>query len=125
MILHDHLGIHKVTIHWTPKSLSDKQMATRASVNSGLLLKRLRSLREWNSITKTCLYNFDPLKPHFYIVKLGFTGVYISFLISAQKIDCEYSYNLLIDAVQTSTHNLFEHISAQKHRLWFSKVYPY
>ena len=28
---------------------------------------------------------FDPLKPHFYIVKLGFTGVYIIFLISAQK----------------------------------------
>ena len=39
-------------------------------------------------ITKTCLYNFDPLKPHFYIVKLGFTGVYIIFLISAQNIDC-------------------------------------
>ena len=36
-------------------------------------------------ITKTCLYNFDPLKPHFYIVKLGFTGIYIIFLISAQK----------------------------------------
>ena len=36
-------------------------------------------------ISKTCLYNFDPLKPHFYIVKLGFTGVYIIFLISAQK----------------------------------------
>ena len=34
---------------------------------------------------KTCLYNVDPLKPHFYIVKLGFTGVYIIFLISAQK----------------------------------------
>ena len=34
---------------------------------------------------KTCLYNFDPLKPHFYIVKLGFTGVYVNFLISAQK----------------------------------------
>ena len=50
-------------------------------------------------IMKTCLYNFDPLKPHFYIVKLGFTGVYIIFLISAQKhrlwvlirIDCVYS----------------------------------
>ena len=42
-------------------------------------------------ITRTCLYNFDPLKPHFYIVKLGFTGVYISFHISAQKIDCGYS----------------------------------
>ena len=37
------------------------------------------------NITKTYLYNFDPLKPHFYIVKLGFTGVYIIFLISAQK----------------------------------------
>ena len=36
-------------------------------------------------ITKTCLYNFDPLKPHFYVVKLGFTGVYIFFLISVQK----------------------------------------
>ena len=42
-------------------------------------------------ITKTYLYNFDPLKPHFYIVKLGFTGVYIIFLISAQNIDCGYS----------------------------------
>ena len=37
------------------------------------------------SITKTCLYNFDPLKPHFYIVKLGFIGIYIIFLITAQK----------------------------------------
>ena len=36
-------------------------------------------------ITKTYLYNFDPLKPHFYIVKLGFTGVYIIFLISAHR----------------------------------------
>ena len=35
-------------------------------------------------ITKSCLYNVDPLKPHFYIVKLAFTGVYIIFLISAQ-----------------------------------------
>ena len=36
-------------------------------------------------ITKICQYNFDPFKPHFYVVKLGFTGVYIIFLISAQK----------------------------------------
>ena len=42
-------------------------------------------------ITKTCLYIFDPLKPHFYVVKLGFTGVYIIFLIFAQNIDCGYS----------------------------------
>ena len=37
------------------------------------------------NITKTRLYSFDPLKPHIYTVKLGFTGVYINFLISAQK----------------------------------------
>ena len=37
------------------------------------------------NITKTCLQNSDPLKPHFYIVKLEFTGVYIIFLISAHK----------------------------------------
>ena len=42
-------------------------------------------------ITKTCLYYFDPLKPHFYIVKLGFAWVYAIFLISAQNIDCGYS----------------------------------
>ena len=42
-------------------------------------------------ITKTFLYNIDPLKHHFYIVKLGFTGVYITFLISAQNIDWGYS----------------------------------
>ena len=40
---------------------------------------------------KTYLYNFDPIKPHFYIVKLGFTGVDIIFLMSAQNIDCGYS----------------------------------
>ena len=42
-------------------------------------------------ITKTCLYNFDPLKHHLYILKLGFTRVYIIFLISAQNIHCVYS----------------------------------
>ena len=42
-------------------------------------------------ITKTCLYNFDPLKPHFFTVKLGFTGVYIIFLILLENIDCGYS----------------------------------
>ena len=42
-------------------------------------------------ITKTCLYNFEPLKPYFYIVKLGFTGVYIIIYISAKIIYCVYS----------------------------------
>ena len=36
-ILHDRLGMHKLTARWVPKSLSDEQMATRASVCSALL----------------------------------------------------------------------------------------
>ena len=36
-------------------------------------------------VTKTYLHNFNRLKPHFYIVKLGFTGVYVIFIIFAQK----------------------------------------
>ena len=54
------------------------------------LLNRIS--KRCHNITKTCLYNFDPLKPHFYIKKkMGFTGVYIIFRISAQNIDCGYS----------------------------------
>ena len=41
-ILHDRLGIRKLTARWVPKSLSDEQMATRGSVSSALL-KRFRS----------------------------------------------------------------------------------
>ena len=36
------------------------------------------------------LFSLD-YKPHVYIGKLGFTGVYIIFLISVQNIDCGYS----------------------------------
>ena len=50
-------------------------------------------------------------KVAFYIVKLGFTGVYISFLISAQKQIVGTRYNRLTEAVLMSTHNLcFEQI---------------
>ena len=41
-ILHGHLGMRKLTARWVPKSLSDEQMATRASVCSALL-KRFSS----------------------------------------------------------------------------------
>ena len=49
-------------------------------------------LIEIKRVIKTYLYNFDPLKSHFYIVKQGFTEVYIIFLISAQNIDCGYLF---------------------------------
>ena len=70
-------------------------------------------------ITKTFLYIFDPLKPHFYTVKLEFTGVYIIFLFLLKNIDCgyslelprrggsyEYPQSMFCEAVLTSTHNL-------------------
>ena len=42
-------------------------------------------------IMLTCPCNEHPLPLHFYIVKLGFTGVFISFLFLLQNIDCGYS----------------------------------
>ena len=36
-ILHDHLGMRKLTARWVPKPLSDEQMAARASAGSALL----------------------------------------------------------------------------------------
>ena len=46
---------------------------------------------ETNCIMKTSPCNEDPLTPHFYIVKLGFTGVYIFSYFLLQNIDCGYS----------------------------------
>ena len=43
------------------------------------------------NIMKTSLCNEYPLTPHFYIVKVGFTGVDIFFLFLLQNIDCGYS----------------------------------
>ena len=42
------------------------------------------------NIRKTCPCNEYPLKPHFYIVKLGYAGVYLFFLFLLQNIDCGY-----------------------------------
>ena len=42
IILHDRLDMRKLTARWVPKSLSDEQTTTRASVCSALL-KRFRS----------------------------------------------------------------------------------
>ena len=89
-------------------------------------------------ITKTYLYTFDPLKPHFYIVKLGFTGVYIIFLISVQNIDCvyslepprrggsnEYPQSMCGDAVLMSTHNLCFEQKYEKYQNFLSETLPF
>ena len=65
------------------------------SDNSAYIYKdifRVGSLKpSLQPITETCLYNFDPFKPHFYIVKLGFTGCALLFLFLLQNIECGYS----------------------------------
>ena len=59
----------------------------------------------FGTITKTCLYNFEPLKPHFYIVKLGLQGYTLFFLF--------------IEAVLTSTNNLCFEQKYENARLFF------
>ena len=60
--LQDRLGMHKLTARWVPKSLSDEQMATGASVNSALL-KRFRS-KEDDFLSR--LMNVDETWVHYY-----------------------------------------------------------
>ena len=57
------------------------------SLMSWMVIKGTRQL----TITKTSPCNEDPLTPHFYIGKPGFTGLYIFFLFLLQNIDCGYS----------------------------------
>ena len=59
-ILHDRLGMRKLTARWVPKSLSDEQMATRASVCS-TLLKRFRSKDDF----LLCLVTVDETWVHY------------------------------------------------------------
>ena len=54
--------MHKLTARWVPKSLSDEQMATRASVYSALL-KRFRSedfLSRLVSVDETWVHYYEP-----------------------------------------------------------------
>ena len=61
-----------------------------------LLLQFVNKSNMRNTIMKTSLYNVDPFKAHFYIVKLGLQGYTLFFLFLFKKIE----------AVLTSTHNL-------------------
>ena len=76
-------------------------------------------------ITKTRLYNSDPLKPHFYIVKLGFTGVYIIFLISAQNIDCGYSLEPPRRGGSNEYHNLCFEQKYEKYQNFLSENFHF
>ena len=76
-------------------------------------------------ITKTRLYNIAPLKPHFYIVKLGFTGVYIILRISAKNIDCGYSLEPPRRGGSNSTHNLCFEQKYEKYQSFLSQNFQF
>ena len=61
---------------WSPKK----------GVTMRLTCRHINHIRcRYMSIRKTCPCNIYPGKPHFYIAKLGYAGVYLFFLIFAPK----------------------------------------
>ena len=80
-------------------------------------------------IIQTCPCNKDPLTPHLYIVKLGFTGVPFFFLL--WNLDCGYS--LEPPNVLTCTHDLcFEqkkrnksHFSSENYHFYIREILQY
>ena len=95
-----------------------------------LLIALLRVFRLYNglikSIMKTCLYNFDPLQSHFYIVKLGFTGGihYFSHFCSKTWI-VGIRWNRLAEAVLTNTHNLCFEQKLEKYQNFLSENFQF
>ena len=67
------------TFEWNTKIMRYPEKATVAKHSLPKApTKEETENKHWpDTIKKTRLYNFEPLKPNFYIVYLGFTGVYI------------------------------------------------
>ena len=85
------IALRKYKIICTPCENSDQPLHSCSLIKSFTgTAGSQESKTSSGGITKTYLYNFDPLKLHFYIVK-WVCRVYIIFLISAQNIDCGYS----------------------------------
>ena len=63
-ILHDRLGMRKLSARWVPKCLSDEQMATRASVCSALL-KRSKLKHDFLlrlvTVEETWVHYYEPV----------------------------------------------------------------
>ena len=84
------------------KEIAEKQMGNDRYLQTVVDIKQLE-LRDndvmictfpragMHFIRRTCPCDLYPLTSHFYIVKLGFTGVNIIFLFLLQNIDCGYS----------------------------------
>ena len=85
-IVYMHYGDNGVQSHLFVNYCQQKAFVKTTETDS--LLGKSRRL---HCIRKTCPSNVYPLEPHFYIVKLGFAGVYLFFLFLLQNIDCGYS----------------------------------
>ena len=73
-------------------------LVVSCNLKTGMSIRMSKTINEVTQerlcITKTKLYNFDPLKPQFYIVKLGLQGYTLFFFSLLKNIDCGYSLEL-------------------------------
>ena len=67
---------------------------------------------------KNMLYNFDPLKAHFYTVKLGLQGYTIFFLFLLKNVDCGYSFLM-------SPHNLCFEQKFENMKIFYPKIFNF
>ena len=73
---------------------------------------------------ETCPYNVEPLKPHFYVLNLGFTGVYmIFFLFLLKNIDCGYSLEPPRRGDSNEKHNLCFEVTYEKYQKFYLKIF--
>ena len=125
------LGLHCMT-YITSVAYSPFDMFRKVRIKCQIMKKKIiiiTSLQRiskvdrvmWGPSRKTYLYNFDPRKPHFYIVKLGFTGVYIIILISAQK----HRLWVLVRTASSSTHNLCFEQKDEKYQNFYLKIFRF
>ena len=77
------LLIQKYKIYIEAKGIPYKR--TKRKATSSLFSTGWSQWQTWASITKTRLYNFDPLKSLFYILNRGLQGYTLFFLIPAWK----------------------------------------
>ena len=81
--INDHINPGEVNDNFS-ELFMQHTVQTRLSV-SATLMPGLVHIRK----TRPC--NVYPPEPHFYIVKVGYAGVYLFFLFLLQNIDCGYS----------------------------------
>ena len=83
-------GFHQFASLWQINLRQNIDM-NRSLLNKLPCMNMLLTKHMHFCIRKTCPCSEYPRKPHFYIVKLRYAGVYLFFLFLLQNIDCGYS----------------------------------